>query len=173
MDGTFQGPDAVTELVAMHLHRLGAAQAQSLTFVADGGVWIWERIGAIVQLAKLADVPIYQVLDCYHATHHISLALAALGLPDSLRMPLYREHRTLLRNGQWRQVVDELLALAEDAAEDSQVWTEKVPAAEGTRRTNARGSTPNWGAAVSRLKPTETLRLCRPQHGSVTSTNGT
>jgi hypothetical protein len=124
VDGTFQGPDAVAELVAMHLHRLGAAQAQSITFVADGGVWIWERIGAIVQLAKLADVPIYQVLDCYHATHHVSLALAALGLPDSLRMPLYREHRTLLRNGQWRQVVDELMALAEDATEDSQVWTE-------------------------------------------------
>jgi hypothetical protein len=124
VDGTFQGPDAVAELVAMHLHRLGAAQAQSLTFVADGGVWIWERIGAIVQLAKLVDVPIYQVLDCYHATHHISLALAALGLPDPLRMPLYREHRTLLRNGQWRQVVDELQALAEDAAEDSQVWAE-------------------------------------------------
>jgi hypothetical protein len=27
VDGTFQGPDAVAELVAMHLHRLGAAQA--------------------------------------------------------------------------------------------------------------------------------------------------
>ena len=108
----------------MHLHRLGAAQALSITFVADGGVWIWERIGAIVKLAKLTGVPIYEVLDCYRATHHISLALAALGMSDQFRMPLYREHRTLLRNGKWRQVVDELTALAEDAAEDSQVWTE-------------------------------------------------
>ena len=124
VDGTFQGPDAVAELVAMHLHRLGAAQALSVTFVADGGVWIWERIAAIVALAKLNDVPIYQVLDCYHAAHHISLALAALGLPDSIRMPLYREQRTLLRNGQWREVADQLLALAEDAADDSQIWTE-------------------------------------------------
>jgi hypothetical protein len=124
VDGTFQGPDAVAELVAMHLHRLGAAQALSVTFVADGGVWIWERIGAIVELAKLTRVPVYQVLDCYHAVHHISLALAALGLPESVRMPLYREQRSLLRNGQWREVADELLALAEDAAEDSQVWTE-------------------------------------------------
>jgi hypothetical protein len=124
IDGTFQGPDAVAELVAMHLHRLGAAQAQSVTFVADGGVWIWERIGTIVQLAKLTGAPIYQVLDCCHAIHHISLALAAMGLPDEVRMPLYREHRTLLRNGQWRQVVDELADLAEDTADDSQVWTE-------------------------------------------------
>jgi hypothetical protein len=124
VDGTFEGPDAVAELVAMHLHRLGAAQALSVTFVADGGTWIWDRIGMIVQLAKLAEVPIYEVLDNCHATHHISLALAALGFADEIRMPLYRDHRTLLRNGQWRQVVQELTELAEDAPDDSQVWTE-------------------------------------------------
>lgn len=124
VDGTFQGPDALAELAAVHLHRLGAAQALSVTFVGDGGVWIWERIEPIVQRAKLNGVPVYQVLDCYHAAHHVSLALAALGLPDDQRMPLYREYRTLLRNGHWRQVVDELADLASEAAQDSKVWTE-------------------------------------------------
>jgi hypothetical protein len=124
VDGTLLGPDAVAELVAMHLHRLGAAQALSITFVADGGVWIWERIETIVRLAKLTGVPIYQVLDNCHATHHVSLALAALGYGDKERLILYREYRTLLRNGQWRQVVDELTDLAQDAPEDSSVWTE-------------------------------------------------
>lgn len=124
VDGTFLGPDAVAELVAMHLHRLGAARAQSVTFVADGGVWIWERIASIVRLAKLEDVPIHQVLDCYHAAHHISLALASLGYSNEDRLPLYREQRTRLRNGQWRRVVEELTELAEGASEDAQVWTE-------------------------------------------------
>lgn len=124
VDGTFQGPDAVAELVAMHLHRLGAAQAESVTFVADGGVWIWERIPTIVRLAKLDDVSIYEVLDCYHAAHHISGALAALGMDYKERLPLYREHRTLLRNGQWRRVVEELTELAEEEPEDSKMWTE-------------------------------------------------
>jgi hypothetical protein len=124
VDGTFLGPDALAELVAMHLHRLGAAQALSVTFAADGGAWIWERIGTIVRLAKLTGVPIYEVLDNCHATHHISLALAALGFADKERLPLYREYRTLLRNGQWRQVVDELTDLATDASDDAQVWTE-------------------------------------------------
>lgn len=124
MDGTFQGPDAAAELVALHLHRLGAARAQSITFVADGGVWIWERIAAIVRLANLDGVPIHEVLDCYHATNHISLALAALGYGEKERRPLYREHRTLLRNGQWRRVVEELTDLATDAPQDSKVWTE-------------------------------------------------
>ena len=77
------------------------------------------RIPTIVRVAKLGGVPIHEVLDCCHAALHISLALAAMGLAfDRERMPLYREHRTLLRNGQWRRVVEELTGLAEvDAPE--------------------------------------------------------
>jgi hypothetical protein len=36
IDGTFEGPNALIELVAFHLHRMGAAGARVLTFVADG-----------------------------------------------------------------------------------------------------------------------------------------
>ena len=124
VDGTFLGPDALAELVAMHLHRMGAAKALSVTFAADGGVWIWERIPTIVRLAKLPNVPIYEVLDNCHATHHISLALTALGYGEKERLPVYREFRTLLRNGHWRMVVSDLTELAAEASDDSQVWTE-------------------------------------------------
>ena len=128
VDGTFLGPDATAELVAMHLHRLGAAQAASITFASDGAPWIWDRIPSIVRLAKLEGVTIHEVLDCCHAAHHISLALAAMGDNQEERMPLYREHRTLLRNGQWRRVVEELTGLAdlnaELTAENEKVRTE-------------------------------------------------
>ncbi len=105
IDGTLLGPDAIAEIVAMHLHRLGAAKAKSITFIADGAPWIWDRIDAIIKLAKLEEVRTFQILDCCHAVHHISLALASLGLSKEDRNPLYRQHRTLLRNGQWRRVV--------------------------------------------------------------------
>lgn len=95
IDGTLLGPDVIAELVAMHLHRLGAAKATSVRFVADGAPWIWDRIDKIIQWAELADVPTHQVLDCCHAVHHVSLALKSLGLNATERMPLYREHRTL------------------------------------------------------------------------------
>jgi hypothetical protein len=124
VDGTFLGPDALAELIAMHLHRLGAAQAASITFVADGAPWIWDRIPTIVQQAKLEGVAIHEVLDCCHAAHHISLALAAMGLSDDRRMPLYRAHRTLLRNGQWRRVVEELLDLATEYPDNEKIHTE-------------------------------------------------
>lgn len=124
LDGTFLGPDAMAELVAMHLHRLGAAKALSITFASDGAVWIWDRIATIVSLAKVDQVPIHEVLDCCHAAHHISLALAALGLSEAQRMPLYREYRKLLRNGQWRRVVEELSDLAVDEPDNEKLQTE-------------------------------------------------
>ena len=111
IDGTLLGPDAIAEVVAMHLHRLGAAKAKSVTFVADGAQWIWDRIEAIIELAGLPNVCTAEVLDCCHAVHHISQALASLGLDREQRNPLYRQHRSLLRNGQWRRVVEELTEL--------------------------------------------------------------
>lgn len=124
LDDTFEGTDALAELIAMHLHRLGAAAAKSITFAADGGVCNWERIPAIVRPAKLERVPQHEFLACYHATHYISLPPAALGLNETTCKPLYKESRTTLRNGKWRQVVDELTDLAQDEPEDSKVWTE-------------------------------------------------
>ena len=44
IDGTLRGPDALIELVAFHLHRLGAAKATEVVFVADGAPWIWARL---------------------------------------------------------------------------------------------------------------------------------
>ena len=156
MDGTFLGPDAMAELVAMHLHRLGAARAASITFAADGAPWIWDRIPTIVRLAKLEGVPIHEVLDCCHAAHHISLALAALGLSDRQRMPLYREHRTLLRNGQWRRVVEELTGLAEmDAENEGCPHGDRIPDASTVKqggcsiRPSANWAFP-WAAGRSR-----------------------
>ena len=109
IDGTFTGPDATSELVAMHLHRLGAAKAESITFVSDGAIWIWDRIDSIVQQAAIPEsVRIYRVLDNCHAAHHISLALGSLTLDAQTRAATYRELRSRLRNGQWRFVVKEL-----------------------------------------------------------------
>ena len=88
IDGTFLGPDAIAELVAMHLHRLGAAKAASITFACDGAPWIWDRIDRMVAMAKIDKaLSIYQVLDNCHAAHHVSLALAALGMNEKNACP--------------------------------------------------------------------------------------
>lgn len=125
IDGTLLGPDHMAELIAMHLVRLGATEAASITFAADGAVWIWERIDWIVSLAKIpARVKIHQVLDCCHAVHHVHSAVKQLGLADQQRMILYRSYRQLVRNGKWRQVVDELSNMAAEDPNNAQLKTE-------------------------------------------------
>lgn len=124
IDGTLLGPEAIAELIAMHLYRLGAAQAESVTFVGDGAPWIWDRIEAIVKQAKLEQVPIYEVLDNCHATQHLSSALKALELDEDTRKGLFRNYRTLLRNGHWRQVVEQLNGYGDqDHEENEQLQT--------------------------------------------------
>ena len=125
IDGTFTGPDAMAELVAMHLHRMGAAKAESITFVSDGAVWIWDRIDAIVKHAGIPEtVRIHQVLDNCHAAHHVSLPLASLEIAVEDRMPSYRDLRSRLRNGQWRYVVKELQQHADENPDNEDLVTE-------------------------------------------------
>ena len=124
IDGTLQGPDALVELVAFHLHRLGAAKAMVVTFAADGASWIWARLDWVIAQVKLNPFRVVEVLDWCHAVHHLSLALAALGLAQDRRGELYSRLRALLKAGKSRVVLDELEALAAGQPADSSVWRE-------------------------------------------------
>lgn len=124
IDGTFQGPDELLELVAMHLHRLGAAVARQVTFVSDGAPWIWDRLEWVEKRVGLKAARLTRVLDWCHAVHHLSLALEALGLPDAERQQHYRQLRSLLRKGRAHKVTAELSLLAETYPLDAKVWTE-------------------------------------------------
>jgi hypothetical protein len=76
-----------------------------------------DRVDAIVKAAKIPEsVKVHQVLDNCHAAHHISLALKAMETSSQDHMPLYREQRSLLRNGQWRKVVEVLEDLREGSS---------------------------------------------------------
>lgn len=80
IDSTLQGPDVVMELLAYHLYRLGAHEAQVVEFIADGAPWIWDRIDEVIRMAKLDLRRCRKVLDMYHAVEHLSVALDACGV---------------------------------------------------------------------------------------------
>jgi hypothetical protein len=124
IDGTLQGPDVLIELVAFHLHRLGAARALVVTFAADGAPWIWARLDWVIARVKLDPARVVEVLDWCHAVHHLSLALAALGLAADRRAAEYGRLRVLLKAGQSRTVIEGLEALAAGQPDDSAVWRE-------------------------------------------------
>ena len=124
IDGTLQGPDALIELVAFHLHRLGAAKAKLVTFTADGAPWIWARLDWVIAQVKLDPARVVEVLDWCHGVHHLSLALAELNLAEDQRQRLYSRLRGLLKAGKSQVVLDELEALAAGRARDEPVWRE-------------------------------------------------
>jgi hypothetical protein len=123
IDGTFQGPDECLELVAMHLHRLGAAGAQRVAFLSDGAPWIWDRLDWVQKRVGLQTARVVRVLDWCHAVHHVSLALEALGLNGTERQQRYRQLRGWLKNGQAYRVTAELSLLAAEHPSDATVWT--------------------------------------------------
>jgi hypothetical protein len=124
IDGTFAGPDEAMELLAMHLHRLGAAAAKVVVFLADGAPWIWDRLDWVSKRVGLSARRTARVLDWCHAVHHISLALATLGIAEPERKRLYKQMRQWLRAGQTGKVLAELTARAEGVSENSAFWVE-------------------------------------------------
>lgn len=130
IDGTFGGPDEIMELASMHLHRLGAAEAEQVVFLGDGAPWIWERVEWVQRRVGLDGSRVVCVLDWCHAVHQVSLALQLLGLDESERQRRYRQLRQWLRSGQWQRVVDELAGWGVDLPEESDYWT-KLSYVEG------------------------------------------
>jgi hypothetical protein len=124
IDGTLQGPDALIELVAFHLHRMGAAKAKVVTFAADGAPWIWKRLDWIVAQVGLKAYRVVEVLDWCHAVHHVSVALAALPLAEGQRTVLYNRLRRLLKEGKSRDVIAALKTLAVGEDKDTSMWRE-------------------------------------------------
>lgn len=113
IDGTFHGPDEVMELLAMHLHRLGAAQAEVVVFVSDGAPWIWDRLDWVVKRVGLDSKKVARALDWCHALHHVGLALAACGLPDAEHRRVFKKLRKWLKKGEAAAVLNELERLGD------------------------------------------------------------
>src|SRR6516225_4323210 len=124
IDGTLRGPDALIELTAFHLHRLGAAEALVVTFTADGAPWIWARLDWVTAQVGLEPARVVEVLDWCHAVHHLSLALQASGLSEQERTERYARLRRSLKKGRSSDVIEELERLAAGQPADAAVWRE-------------------------------------------------
>ena len=125
IDGTFGGPDELMELLAMHLHRLGAAKASVVSMGADGAPWFWDRLDWVVQRVGVPAERVTKTLDWCHCVHHISLALEHLLANSAERPRVFKKLRKWLRQGAWQRVANELMAMAwaKQLPLDHAVWT--------------------------------------------------
>ena len=105
-----------------------------------------------------------RILGCYHATHHLSLALQALGLAEAQRTATYRALRHRLRAGRSREVVATLRRMAQARPFDSAVWPEIEYLAKHEAHLRYdwfgyRGRPPGGGAIESAIRRVINLRL--------------
>jgi hypothetical protein len=169
IDGTFAGPDEAMELLAFHLHRLGATRAAVVTFVADGAPWVWDRLDWVERRVGLKPGRAVRVLDWCHAVHNLSLALEALGLGEQERQRRYGELRGWLRQGWHGLLLCELEALGEAAGnppglEQPLGYLRKHAAAGHMdyKRLRRRGLPQGSGAIESAIRRVINLRLKGP-----------
>jgi hypothetical protein len=125
IDGTFQGPDEIMEVLALRLHQVGASQAQLVAFRSDGAPWIWERLAWVIKRLGLSEQQVSLGLDWCHAVHHISTALQPL-LEGAARKRVFKKLRKWLKQGRWQKVTDELVKLLifAELPDESALWTE-------------------------------------------------
>lgn len=124
LDGTFEGPDELMELLALYLHLLGAASAALVSLGADGAPWIWERWDWVIRRVGLKANRVTKTLDWCHAVHHIHLALEHVVEDKDVRRRWFKKLRKWLKQGDWWEVVLELAKRAKDLPSSHDVWTE-------------------------------------------------
>lgn len=128
IDGTMEGPDALMELLAMHLHRLGASQAREGVFLGDGADWIWARVPWVMEKVGLG-APLWQcTVDFYHVMEHVSAALEAVFGKDSATKQRQRGRlKKMLKRGEIEEVLCYLRQLSKRAiiVEDQIAYIER------------------------------------------------
>lgn len=169
IDGTFAGPDEVMELLAFHLHRLGAAGAEVVTFVADGAPWVWERLDWVERRVGLKAGQTVRVLDWCHAVHNLSLALESLGLSEQQRQQHYQQLRGWLHqgwHGLWQRELEELGQAAGNPAGLEQplnyLCNHAAAGHMDYKRLRRRGLPQGSGAIESAIRRVINLRLKGP-----------
>lgn len=72
LDGSLNGPDAVFAMMIYYLKKLQVSAADKLLFVADGALWIWDRVKPLMRALGLEQKQVYELIDFYHAVEHLS-----------------------------------------------------------------------------------------------------
>jgi hypothetical protein len=111
-EGTLGDADAVFELVVAELLLRGAARAEEIVVVADGALWIWNRVAELPTALGLAPEKVVPVADFYHAVEHLTdFAELCSGWTEKGRAKWLKQMRRRLERGHVDAVVEGLRKL--------------------------------------------------------------
>ncbi len=107
IDASMKGPDAVFSILRFYLKKINVSEAEKVLFVADGARWIWNRAGKLFASLGLSSDQCHELLDFYHAAEHLNnIAGLQKKLKPAQRKRWFSKHRTMLKNGRSREVIE-------------------------------------------------------------------
>lgn len=112
IDGSVSGgADYVFELLESYLKKLNIGSEDKLLFVADGALWIWERVKELKKKLALKDEQVYELLDFYHAVEHLNdLASLKTKWSATQRKKWVGKLRSCLKAGKIDECIDAVKA---------------------------------------------------------------
>lgn len=123
IDGTLGNADAVFELLRFHLLRMGAHEAKSLVFVADGAKWIWNRTDALRQALNLDRNSFQEVVDYFHVVERLcELSKTQSRWGEEVRLAWLHEQKKRLKSGDIEAIEDvvRIIGTRKDADMDTE-----------------------------------------------------
>ena len=110
-DGTFGGVAVFMNLLEVYCIKLGIIHAQQVLLVADGALWIWQRIPALLKRLGLPTEHLMELLDFYHASSQLKeFAEAAFNKPQQVQQ-WFKSARSSLRRGKLKRVLGRMKKL--------------------------------------------------------------
>ncbi len=110
-DSTF-GDEEMVELLSQYLKVLEIEKAQSVQILADGALWIWNRIIPMLRELGVDKDKIIETLDYYHATEHLN------DLKDYLENDEEDKIFTKLKESLWKGDISKMKRLIKKGIPD-------------------------------------------------------
>ena len=83
-----------------------------MLFVADGALWIWDRISSLKETLQLKDEQLYELLDFYHAVEHLNvIANLKTAWSEKERKKWISTQRSALKAGNSEKVIEAIKAV--------------------------------------------------------------
>lgn len=116
-DGTFDGIEAFMALLEMYLVKLGVVHAKQVLLVADGALWIWQRIPALLKRLGLKAEQLIELIDFYHAAEHLQTFAELVFKKKKEAKAWFKKARSKMRHKSFRKLLKEMQQLV-DTVED-------------------------------------------------------
>lgn len=113
IDGTLGDANAVFDLLAYHLLRLGGAHATELILVGDGAPWIWNRAEALRRRVGVGADAFREVVDYFHVVERLgAISRAMSSWTEEMQQTWLKVQKDRLKAGDVEAIEDNLRWIA-------------------------------------------------------------